>query len=143
MKIASCFGVAALALACQTTVFAREAPTPVQASVVLKTESSWDGKSIVYPEGKAQVTGLIVEVAPGAETGWHTHPVASFAYILEGELEVRLKNGATKQLKAGDALAEVVNTLHNGRNLGLTPVKLIVFYIGAVGQALTVTEHAK
>jgi quercetin dioxygenase-like cupin family protein len=143
MKITHCLGALAFALACQSAAFAREAPTPVKASVVLKTELSWDGKPIVYPEGKAEVTGLVVEVAPGAETGWHSHPVASFGYILEGELEVQLKNGAVKRLKAGEALAEVVNTLHNGRNLGLVPVKLVVFYIGAVGQALTVTEHVK
>jgi len=37
-------------------------------------------------------------------------------------------------------LAEVINTLHNGRNLGSTPVKLVVFYAGVVGQKLTVKE---
>jgi quercetin dioxygenase-like cupin family protein len=61
---------------------------------------------------------MVIEIAPGAETGWHSHSIPSFAFILEGELEVRLKNGSVNRLKAGEALAEVVNTLHNGRNVG-------------------------
>lgn len=36
---------------------------------VLKTKTSWDGKDIEYPQGKAEVTGMIVEIAPGGETG--------------------------------------------------------------------------
>lgn len=62
----------------------------------------------------------------------------SFGMGLEGTLAVDVKDGRAKYLQAGDALAEVVNTQHNGRNTGDQPVKLIVFYAGAVGQALIV-----
>jgi quercetin dioxygenase-like cupin family protein len=92
----------------------------------------------VYPDGKAEITGVLVEIAPGGETGWHLHPVPSFGMILEGTLEVSLKNGSIKRLQAGDAIAEVVNTPHNGRNVGNIPVKLAVFYAGTVGQALSI-----
>ncbi len=116
---------------------ALETTATVKVTQFLKTTTSWSGVPITYPTGKPEVTGLIVEIAPGGETGWHEHPTASFAYVLEGNLEVSLKNGTVKKLQAGDALPEVVNTQHNGRNVGKTPVKLIVFYAGAVGQALT------
>lgn len=129
-----------LSLSWQTGALALENSAAVKVSTVLKAESSWDGKPIVYPSGKAEVTGMVVEVAPGGETGWHSHPVPSFALVLEGELEVRLKSGAVKRLKSGEALAEVVNTLHNGRNVGLVPVKIVVFYVGAAGQKLSVKE---
>ena len=86
---------------------------------------------------------MIIEIAPGGETGWHSHPVSSFGVVLEGELEVRLKTGEVKRIESGEALAEVVNTLHNGRNVGAVPVKIVVFYAGAVGQALTVRENAQ
>jgi len=89
------------------------------------------------------VTGMVVEIAPGGETGWHLHPVPSFGIVLEGELELQLISGAVKRLKAGEAVAEVVNTLHNGRNVGQVPVKLVVFYIGSVGQKQTVKENAQ
>ena len=50
--------------------------------------------------------------------------------MFNGELEVELKSGEVKRLKAGDALAEVVNTLHKGNNVGAIPVKLVVFCVG-------------
>lgn len=132
----------ALALFIQPTAHALEPSAAVKVTTVLKTPSSWDGQPIAYPAGTAEITGMLIEIAPGGESGWHLHPVSSFGYILEGELEVHLKNGTVKHLKAGDAVAEVVNTLHNGRNVGDVPVKMIVFYTGAVGQALTVKDNA-
>ena len=86
---------------------------------------------------------MVIEIAPGGETGWHLHPVPSFGMVLEGEIEVQLKNGAIKRLKSGEALAEVVDVSHNGRNVGPVPAKLVVFYVGSVGQQLSVKENAK
>ncbi len=120
-----------------------EAAPGVNVTPVLKTQTSWDGQPIVYPTGKAEITGLIVELAPGAETGWHLHPVPSFGMVLEGEMEVTLKDGRSKKMKAGDSIAEVVNTLHNGRNTGKVPVKLVVFYAGVEGQVNAVKSAGK
>ncbi len=39
-----------------------------------------------------------------------------------------------------ETLSEVVNVPHNGRNLGTVPVKILVFYAGAVGQPLTIRD---
>lgn len=132
-----------LSLAFHSPAFSLEQSASVKVSTVLKAETSWDGKPIEYPSGKAEVTGMVIEIVPGGETGWHLHPVPSFGMVLEGELEVQLKNGAVRRLKPGEALAELVNTLHNGRNVGTVPVKLVVFYVGSVGQALTVKENGK
>jgi quercetin dioxygenase-like cupin family protein len=124
-------------LACLSKAHALEESATIKASTILKTQTSWDGKPIEYPSGKAEITGMMVEIAPGGETGWHLHEVPSFGLVLEGELEVQLKSGEIKHLKSGEALAEVVNTLHNGRNVGSLPVKLVVFYAGTVGQKLS------
>lgn len=132
-----------LVLLFQSTAFSLEQSASVKAYTVLKAETSWDGKPIVYPEGKPEITSMIIEIAPGGETGWHLHPVSSFAVVLEGELEVHLKSGEVKRIKPGEGLAEVVNTLHNGRNVGPVPVKLVVFYTGTVGQKLTVKKNAQ
>lgn len=117
--------------------FALDASQSITVTPLLKTTSSWNGSPLAYPSGNAEITGMVVEIAVGAETGWHLHAVPSFGMILEGRLEVSLKDGSTKILQAGEALAEVVNTLHNGRNIGNTPVKIVVFYAGAVGSKLT------
>ena len=84
---------------------------------------------------------MSIEIAPGAETGWHRHPVPSFAVILQGTLEVKLKDGRVKRLQAGEALIEVVNTDHIGRNICDIPVKLVLFFAGVVGRALPPQEN--
>ena len=112
----------------------------VTVTSLLKTTTSWDGEPISYPSGRAEVTGLIVEIAPGGETGWHLHPVSSFAILLDGALDVSLEDGRIKHLEKGDSLAEVVSILHNGRSVGIVPARIVVFYNGAVGQALTIKK---
>ncbi|MBL8297545.1 MAG: cupin domain-containing protein [Rhodanobacteraceae bacterium] len=116
---------------------ALESGAAVKVTPLLKTTTSWDGKPLVFPSGQAEVSAIIVEIAPGGETGWHLHPVPSFGVVLEGTLEVRLEDGRLRRVAQGEALAEVVSTLHNGRNIGDTPLKLLVFYAGSVGTPLT------
>ena len=108
-----------------------------------RTTSSWDGAPLAYPAGQAEISAMLIEIAVGAETGWHLHPVPSFAYVLQGTLEVTLRDGRTKRLGPGEALVEVVNTQHNGRNVGTQPVRLVVFYAGAAGTALTLKPPAE
>jgi quercetin dioxygenase-like cupin family protein len=115
----------------------------VKATTLLKTSTSWNGAPLIYPKGQAEITAMTIEIRPGGQTGWHLHPVPSFGYMLQGELQVTLKDGKIKHLKAGDALAEVVSTLHNGRNVGKDTVKLVVFYAGTKGKGLTVKETVR
>jgi quercetin dioxygenase-like cupin family protein len=125
--------------ACATTHdHTAEKVTSIQ---LIKTTTTWDGKDVVYPTNEqAQVTALMIEIPVNGETGWHRHPVPSFAMILDGTLEVMLKDGSVNHLKAGDPLVEVVNTAHNGRNTGSVPVKIMVFYTGTVNSILTIKE---
>jgi quercetin dioxygenase-like cupin family protein len=129
-----------LLTSCSGSILAIDASEVIKATPILKAQNSWDGKEIVYPEGKAEMTGVVIEMAPGAETGWHLHPVPSVGYVLEGELEVHFKNGDIKHLAAGESAAEAVNVYHNGRNAGDVPVKLVIFYVGTPGIQLTVRE---
>lgn len=123
-----------LSLLTSLSVMAIEKSAAVQVTPVLKTSQSWDGTLLQYPKGQAEITGIRIEIAPGGETGWHLHPVPSFGVVLQGQLEITLKNGKKNIVKAGDALAEVVNTAHSGKNIGTEPVQLLIFYAGAVGQ---------
>lgn len=130
--------LAALTLA--LPALAIEATSAVRVTPLLRTAQSWDGKPIAYPGGAGEAVMLIVEIAPGGQTGWHEHGVPSFAYVLQGELEVSLADGRKNRLVAGDALAEVVGVLHNGRAVGETPVRLVVFYAAGDGRPLTVAH---
>ena len=111
-------------------VFAEGYHSSVQVQENLSTTQTWDGASMQYPPGTAKVTGAIITLPPGTETGWHLHPVPCFALILEGDLVVELKDGRTKKFKAGDTFAEVIGTPHNGKNTGKVPLKIAVFYAG-------------
>lgn len=106
----------------------------VSATVLKKSSVTGNGQKIVYPvTDKAEITAMRVELAEGAETGWHSHPVPVYAYVLNGELDIELDGGKVVSYRAGDAIVEVLNTLHNGRNRGPGPVRLAVFYTGIEG----------
>lgn len=131
-----------LLLVPSSVAFALDNTASVKVTPLLKSTTSWDGAPLVYPAGTAEVSSLIIEIAPGAETGWHKHPVPSFALVLEGALEVRLKDGRSKRVTAGQTLYEVVDTWHNGRNVGEGTLKLLVTYAGTQGQTLTIRPPA-
>ncbi len=126
-----------LALGLPLSALALAATQAVKVTPLMKTTTTWAGAPIVYPPAPAEVSALMVEIMPGGETGWHEHFVPSLAYILEGNLDVTRATGEVNHLKPGDTLAEVVDTLHNGRVVGEKPVKLVVFYLGTPGKPLS------
>jgi quercetin dioxygenase-like cupin family protein len=81
---------------------------------------------------------LEVEIPPGKETGWHKHPMPGYAYVLSGTLTIAIEDGQHFQFEAGKAFVEVIHTLHNGKNLGTEPVKLVVFFPGEAGRPFTI-----
>ncbi|WP_051553553.1 cupin domain-containing protein [Desulfobulbus elongatus] len=112
----------------------------VTAKVLCKTTVTGNGQPIAYPQtDKAEVTAMTVELAPGASTGWHAHPVPVYAYVVSGTLSVELEDGTSRTFGPDEAVIEVVNTLHNGSNRGAEPVKLAVFYLGVAGMPNVVT----
>ena len=124
-------------------VLAIDGSDMIKATPVLKTQRTWIGQDIVYPEGQAEMSGVVIEMVPGGETGWHKHPVPSVGYVIEGQLEVHFKNGDVKKLNAGEAAAEAVDVWHNGVNVGEGPVKLVVFYVGTANSKLTEKEGSE
>jgi quercetin dioxygenase-like cupin family protein len=143
MKLYSQFYAVAMLLFSPILVFAIDETPAVKVTQLLKTTSAWDGKQIVYPEGQAEMTALLIEIAPGESTGWHQHPVPSFAFLLEGTLEIILTDGRAKRMQPGTALSEVTDTMHLGRALSNTPVKIVVFYAGSAGKALTINQPSE
>lgn len=107
----------------------------VKAEKILVTTTAGNGQKHVYLKTeRPEVTAMTVEIPPGAETGWHLHTVPVYAYVLAGTLEVKIADGKTFIFKPGDAIVEVQNLAHNGRNLGRETVRLAVFYTGEEGR---------
>jgi quercetin dioxygenase-like cupin family protein len=98
------------------------------------------GAPLVYPDGDPNVTAAIVIIPPGGETGWHSHEVPLFAYILEGELTVDYGEKGKKTYRAGDGVLEAMDWPHNGTNTADVPMKLIAVYMGGGDKANTLRE---
>ena len=86
----------------------------------------------------AKIKVLRIKIPSGVTLPWHYHPVINAAVILGGRLELYLKNGTSKSFGPGEALVEVVNTVHAGQAVGPDEVDLVVFYAGSEGQPSTV-----
>lgn len=106
---------------------------------LMRTTIDAAGQPIAYPQtDQPQLTGVMVEIPPGAQTGWHKHPYPCVAYILSGSLTVEMEGGQVHQITAGQALAESVNVMHNGKNTGTEPVKLVMFVMGEKEKPFTI-----
>lgn len=109
-------------------------PEKVQVQTVLKTATDGAGRPLKYPDaGTPQITGVLVEVPPGENTGWHRHSWPCVGYILEGEISVEIDGRKPEYFKAGQSFAEVVNLRHCGFNRSTKPVRILMFAIGEQG----------
>jgi len=109
---------------------------------LVNSTKEWDGQPLPdYPAGPAQIKVLRIKIPSGVTLPWHYHPVINAAVILEGRLELYLKNGTTKSFGPGEALVEVVNTVHAGKAVGPDDVDLVVFYAGSKGLSTTILSE--
>ena len=106
---------------------------------LLETGTDVIGTTLAYPDGPVAITAAIVTIPPGGETGWHTHEVPLFGYVLEGELTVDYGEKGTKTFATGEALVDAFNWPHNGTNSGSGTLKLIAVYMGG-GDAANVVR---
>jgi len=124
-----------LPFAIAPAIHSSEYLSEVKSQKILVTTTAENGQPIHYLQtDHPEVTAMTVEIPPGAQTGWHLHREPVYAYVLAGQLEVELADGKKLQFRQGDAIVEVQNIAHNGRNIGSNPVRLAVFYSGEVGQ---------
>ena len=110
----------------------------VKAETLLATGVSWDGEVYKnYPPGDPELSILRITIPPHTRLAWHEHPMPNAAYILSGTLTIEKKDdGMKKIVHAGEALAEMADTVHRGVT-GDKPVVLLAFYAGAKGLGLS------
>ena len=106
---------------------------------LVNSTKEWDGQELPnYPAGQAEIKVLRIKIPSGVTLPWHYHPVINSAVILKGRLELYTKDGMTKSFGSGEAVIEVVNTVHAGKAIGPDDVDLVVFYAGSKGMPTTV-----
>jgi quercetin dioxygenase-like cupin family protein len=117
-----------------STVDAGDYAGGVAAKVVLRTTTTSSGEKVTYPRtDRAEVTAMTVDIAPGTETGWHLHRAPVYAWVVSGSLTIEQEGGRRNAYKEGEPIVEAVGVLHNGKNDGTVPARLLVFYTGTEG----------
>ena len=114
----------------------------VQTTELLRTSQSWDGAEMPdYPEGRPELVAIRYVFPPGKKLGWHHHDVMNYGIVEQGELTIITLDGKEKTVRAGEAVVEMVGTVHHGENRGSVPVILNMFYLSQKGRPLSVPHH--
>lgn len=102
----------------------------VQSIELLRTSQSWDGVELPdYLEGRPELVAVKYVFPAGQKLGWHHHPVMNYGILVQGELTIIGQDGQEKVVHEGEAVVEMVNTIHHGENRGDKPVILYMFYL--------------
>ena len=99
----------------------------VAVTPLASTKVTADGQPIILPQKNAQLLVSTYDIPAGATLPVHKHPFPRYAYVLAGTLQVTyIDTGKSEVFKAGDFIVEVMGPLHQGTNIGPTPIKLLV-----------------
>lgn len=116
----------------------------VQVTELLKTTQSWDGQDLpAYPQGQPEITIVRITIPPGVALPMHRHPMINAGVMLSGEVTVYTEKNEIRRVVAGEALSELVNTWHYGKNEGEIPAEIIVFYAGVSKTPITVLKKSE
>lgn len=93
------------------------------------------GRADVSVPGREAVVAR-VDVAAGASAGRHTHPGDEISYVLEGETDLIIDGQPARHYKAGESFVIPAGTVHDARNTGTTPVRLVGVFVVEKGKPL-------
>lgn len=111
----------------------------IKTTELIRTSESWDGATLPdFPQGKPELIVKRLDFPVGAKTGWHHHPVINYGIIQQGELTIVCQDGTERTFHEGEALVEVIGTIHRGENRGTKPVILNMFYVSSPGSEITI-----
>lgn len=100
----------------------------VQRTVVQRMDSAVPGR---------ETLSVRVEFAAAATTGRHTHPGDEIDYVVDGEGEWSVEGQANRKAKAGDSIIIPGGTVHEARNTGSSPLKVMAVFVVEKGKPLT------
>lgn len=78
----------------------------------------------------------LAEIAPGGSTGPHTHFGTETGYAMEGNSVLEVEGEAPKALKAGDSYVIPAGKVHDAKNTGSAPAKVLAVYAVQKGKPL-------
>jgi quercetin dioxygenase-like cupin family protein len=94
---------------------------------ILSTDKTTSGRKMQPTSGKPGIVVSMYEIAPGAKLPVHKHRAPRFGYLIAGTLVVEnMETGKSAVFHAGDFIVEDVDEWHRARQVGATPIKLLV-----------------
>ena len=120
---------------------ANEAEAKVVTTELIGTDKRWDGVDLPdYLQGRPEIVGIKYEIPAGQRLGMHYHPVMNFGILVQGDLTIISEDGLEKVVHEGEAVVEMVGTVHHGENRGTKPVVLYMFYLSQQDLPLSVKQ---
>ena len=111
----------------------------IKTTELIRTSQSWDGAQLPdFPQGQPELRVVRLDFPIGAKTGWHHHTVVNYGIVQQGELTIVCQDRTEKTFHEGDAIVEVIGTIHRGENRGTKPVILNMFYFSEPGAEITI-----
>lgn len=77
---------------------------------------------------------VLAEFVPGGAAGKHTHPGEELGYVMEGTLLLEVAGQPPRTLKAGEVFFIPAGTVHDGKNVGSGPAKVLATYVVEKGK---------
>jgi quercetin dioxygenase-like cupin family protein len=77
---------------------------------------------------------VVAEFIPGGAAGKHTHPGEELGYVLEGTLQLEVAGQPPRTLNAGEVFFVPAGVVHDGKNVGSGPAKVLATYVVEKGK---------
>ena len=109
---------------------------------LIRTSQSWDGVELPdYFEGRPELVAVKYVFPAGKKLGWHHHVAMNYGVLVQGELTIIGLDGKTKVVHEGEAVVEMVGTVHHGENRGTKDCILYMFYLSQKDLPLAVQHE--
>ena len=82
-----------------------------------------------YFQGRPELVAVKYVFPAGQKLGWHHHVAMNYGVLVQGELTIIGLDGKTKVVHEGEAVVEMVGTVHHGENRGTKDCILYMFYL--------------
>ena len=126
--------------ACKEAKAQEDNPAPkVVSTELIRTSQSWDGVELPdYFQGRPELVAVKYVFPAGQKLGWHHHVAMNYGVLVQGELTIIGLDGKTKVVHEGEAVVEMVGTVHHGENRGTKDCILYMFYLSQKDSLLAV-----
>ena len=107
-----------------------QAEKKVVSTELIRTSQSWDGVELPdYFQGRPELVAVKYVFPAGQKLGWHHHVAMNYGVLVQGELTIIGLDGKRKVVHEGEAVVEMVGTIHHGENRGTKDCILYMFYL--------------